>query len=168
MDIVLVFLLNTLVFTLAFIILSRRFDRQYSSRQFLSTVESEVQRIMASFNQTADENIRILEDRIETLNNLKREVGLLLERLETVKNAPISTSGGDVVVLAPPLPSPVVVNLPQGTVPEGQDPIQPEASDPRAMVMVLHRQGIESAVIAQRTGIPLGETELIIRLHGGL
>lgn len=177
MDVVLVFLLNTLVFAVAFIILSRRFDRQYNSRQFLGTVETEVQRIMSSFNQTADENIRVLEDRIETLKALKSEVTILLDRLDQAKNAPLASSQS----FQAAVPAPVLITAPleapvsqaEALVPpvesvEKQEVIEIPAQDPRAMVLYLHRQGIEAMAISQKTGVPLGETELIIRLHGGL
>ena len=183
MDIVLVLLLNVVLIVIGFLVIHARLHRQYNARNFLESIQSEVQRIMAAFNQSADDQIQILDDRIRQLQILKQESTELIRRLEEIKAGPAARTPSPWSAVAErPAPTPAVAAAAPAAPPVREsvpEPLEREAReaelrepeprdlDPREQVLVLHRQGMAPSIIVQRTGVPLGEVELIIRLAGG-
>jgi hypothetical protein len=157
MDVLVLFLLNVLLFIIFGLVLARRFERLYNSRTFLRKVEEEAHQIMTAFNQNSDEHLRILEDRIEKLTQLKTESDSLIKKLAWLKDEHIEARG----VVEPPK----TVYAPQV---ERRMPLGTENSgtlivDRKQQVINLFQAGLSSESISQKTGIPLGEVELILR-----
>ncbi len=152
----------------------------------LADLESEVNTMIQDLNAAGDQNVSLLEDRIETLRELIHRADLQIDELEekvrTLETRHIEqhvevdrddgiqeypavetqeSSEGDVH------PHPVEPSVEEEApiiFPFRRESAAEEAETPRQAVLRLHGQGVSSELIASRTGIAIGEVELIISL----
>lgn len=137
-----------------YFLLNRRISRVLDSDKLLEKVDEEISGLILDMNQTAERNILLIEDRINSLSNLIREadraVLLLSRELEKKKEEP--------VVYSHLARSRKVV----------REPAEPDENlSDKNRILDLHNQGLASHIIATRTGTSIGEVELIISLNSG-
>lgn len=182
------YILTTLVMLLMFGIWMRSLVvRRLKPERILSDLTGVVRNLIADLNQTGDHNISVLEDRIATLSDLIRradhqidDARMLLEHLSTgnyrvppasettPQDGPHDFDAGDAEDTtvesrsdhreAPVEPGPDLENQ------EREEPVGDEQSR-RSKVLSLYQQGVSADLIAARTGIAIGEVELIISLQ---
>jgi hypothetical protein len=162
--------------------------RRLQPQRVLADLEEEIHGIMSELNQTSDHNISILEDRIAQLRTVVHQADSQIEELEMrishlregypspevpQRNDFRSPDAGEDSVFPlqfgerqeenqnGPAVSPVSSN--------DDDPGVDEASQlsVRDQVLRFHRQGLSGEIIANRTGVAVGEVELIISLGEG-
>jgi hypothetical protein len=182
MDILILFLLNTLLFALAFIFLARRFHRLYNTQAFLMDIDREVKTIMTAFNQSADENIRILEDRIGALQKAKVEAETVIQKYAELRGdavVSIPLSNQRVFPSLPPvqnvesianeqkLETVIKVGVSTAIADDFSEATVANSASIKDQVIAYARMGLEAQLISQRLGVPFGEVQLIVRLNSG-
>jgi hypothetical protein len=187
------YLLLNLVFLLFFgWWLRRLIVRRLEPERILSDLEQEVQRIIQDLNAAGDQNVTLLEDRISGLRTLLQRADTQIDELDYKLRAleenrdhrpDLSAYGedeesGQATSTAGPAAGP---GMAPGTGPaaeppgEGEPPLvipfrrdipggEDVPADNRQRVLMLHGQGLSSDLIASRTGMAIGEVELIISL----
>lgn len=146
-------------------------------RRLLVDIEREVHELAIEINQTGDQTISVLEDRIAVARELLDSLELLLQRAE-VAPAPVEENPAkepSTEMLRPervevshgaeaPLKLSINAAASEGVVdeavPEDDAPI-----DPGTRVRQLYGEGLAPHQIARRTGLAIGEVELIISLR---
>jgi DNA-binding NarL/FixJ family response regulator len=174
MNSILVVVMNVGLAAVVYLLLVRRIDRKLEPGRVLDNIRSEIDGIIVELNQTTDRNIGLLEDRVNRLNGLLEQAD---RRLAVLKREIESRSGSterynDIVRRAPRTQQPHAAPAAEKTAAsDGEktgDPPANEASEGRAtrkkQIVELHRKGIASNIIANRTGTTVGEVELIISL----
>ncbi len=163
--------LNVLLIAVVYLIFRRKINRALEGSELIDMIKDEVNHLVVELNQTAERNIGIIEERIVRLQKLvgdaDRKIMLLGKESEKVK---FGAEIYDRLKKAAPIMRPVG----QPEIPSIGDPDR--ASDPDVAevpvvertaseeVLVLHRQGFDSRIIAARTGSTIGEIELIVSL----
>lgn len=150
-------------------------------QRILGDLESEIQRMVQDINTAGDQNVTVLEDRIESLKTLIRRADIQIEEMEqrlgeieTAKNEERSAEEEAFTIpfrREDPTPDETVkeprsVGEPT-SVEETRSDAEPRSdaeSTPRDHIIALHDEGVPSDVIASRMGIAIGEVELIISL----
>lgn len=169
------YLLFTLVTLLFFgLWLRRLIVRRLQPERILSDLDAEIQRMVRDINTAGDQNISVLEDRIESLKTLIRradiqidEMEQRLREIEAAKEEPPPIEEADPIddgvteEEAFTIPFQRDIESPTEAVPEEQR--EPDGT-PRDHIIALHDEGVPSDVIASRMGIAIGEVELIISL----
>lgn len=138
----------------------------------------EIRSLIAEINQAGDRNISVLEDRIAQLSELvdksDRQIDdarMMLEYLDSRSGFAAMPPAGAPPAAAPaPEPEPAASEPPASEPPASEPAESPEEDredgDTRDTVLTLYRQGLSQDLIASRTGIAIGEVELIISLQG--
>ncbi|TVR68349.1 MAG: hypothetical protein EA427_10565 [Spirochaetaceae bacterium] len=154
--------------------------RRLRPDRILSDLNTEIRTLIAEINQAGDRNISLMEDRITRLSELivrsDRQIDdarMMLEYLDSrgagakpadaeERGAPGNGAGPAAQAPAAPEPGPPEPSPPAPDKPEPDSPDR----DTRDTVLTLHRQGLSQELIAARTGVAIGEVELIISLRG--
>ena len=190
-------LLITQVVGLLFLywLLSRRIRRATDVTAHVAALRAEVGGLVAELNGTTDRNVRLLEDRVATVNELveKLDRKLRVLRRESARAmSPVVTvvpsERGDTATPVPATPAPVLAAAEGGAAtppPEQALAAAPPSSDSARLdqdptgeggaaeqsqtghIARLHRSGLIAAEIAQRLGVDVGEVELVIALRAG-
>ncbi|MFA7567847.1 MAG: hypothetical protein WCY01_12515 [Alkalispirochaeta sp.] len=164
------YLLLNLVFLLFFGWWLRRLVvRRLEPERILADLETEVQAVIQELNNAGDQNVSLIEDRIASLRTLLQRTDIQIDELETRlkeveehRYTALDEGGKDnsagTRASAPEEEEQAFV------IPFGRDARSDTEVDPRQQVLTLHGQGLSSDLIASRTGIAIGEVELIISL----
>jgi hypothetical protein len=158
--------------------LRNRLDREIADRDPAEEVREELQSIMVEINRATEQNVAILEDKIEQLSGLlkdaDRKIGLL--RRESEKNE-VSRQVYSRVFRAPSA-APSEGTQPRVHVPAGSKESDAQASSEtpgeeeaateslEARILRLSREGFSPEMIAGRVGSTASEVQLIISLAG--
>lgn len=154
--------------------------------RILGDLSNEIGELITELNQTGDHNVSVLEDRIMQLRDVVADADRQIEELSTlvehvqsqqsqqsrqsrqsqqVSEEPVytvsfSSSVGDHQPAdAQDDPGPLWESQPTEV-----DETSLEVLSPREQVRELHQQGLSSEIIAGKTGMAIGEVELIISL----
>jgi len=178
---------DLIILGIGFFVISRRLERQYGARTFLDRVEREANTIITEINATAERSIRIIENgmkEFETLrtdgektvsdlrtevSRIKVEIPLILANMPSMLTRPAPVAKRQPEVEQQPAVKPTT-GRPGPRKRETKTIEREEAEpvvEPRELVGTLYRQGFSTAVIAKKTGLSLGEVDLIIRVEGG-
>ncbi|MFP4373529.1 MAG: DUF6115 domain-containing protein [Spirochaetaceae bacterium] len=169
----LVVVMNVGLAAAVYLLLVRRIDRKLEPGRVVDRIRSEIDGIIVELNQTTDRNIGLIEDRVTRLNSLLEQAD---RRLAVLKREMESRRAGterynDILQRASRSRTGEGEAQPregEAPAPEAQSAGPQEASDSRTArrkeVVELHRKGIASNIIANRTGTTVGEVELIISL----
>ena len=152
--------LNGAFCLVVYLLFQARIRRALDAGEIVDRIRDEVNHMVVDLNQTTDRNVRLIEERIERLQDLlmkadkkvqlvsreyhRYEVGM--DVYDKLKKAAHSAETETVEVS----PSPGI-----------------EEVSLSSSVMALHRQGFDPRIIAGRLGKTLGEVELIISLNTG-
>lgn len=158
------YLLFTLFLFLAFAFWLRGLVIQrLRPERILADLKQEVQTLIADLNQAGDHNISLLEDRVSRLTDLieradqqiddaRMFLDILENRSDYEPQEPLETAQRADDVTEP------------DTREERSNEDIPESG--RDAVLALYRQGLSADLISARTGVAIGEVELIISLRG--
>ena len=154
---------NLLAIAIIYIIFRRKINRVLDGRELIDTIKDEVNHLVVELNQTTERNIGIIEERITRLQKLVREadrkIMLLGKESEKVK------FGAEVYDrLKKAAPFVHVVDPTEEDEPESLVETSSSERSSAEEVLELHRQGFDSRIVAARTGLTVGEVELIISL----
>lgn len=183
------FLINILILAVIYILLIRRINKLTNPERITETLSGDLDIILSEINQATERNILVIEDKISELEDIidKAEKRItLLKKVEVSAPplpkptvAPVEKTENTQLALDIPVAE---LEEPAGeltyshlnklntlggmvtsmTVPEKNDS---ESIDIKEKVISLHRNGIDSAIIASNVGINRGEVELIISLY---
>lgn len=175
--------LFTLLVLLVFFLWTRRLIiKRLDPERLLNDLNLEVQRMIQDLNATGDQNVSILEDRIETLKALIRRADTQIEemegRLREIEEQKLGETDSTETDSTEPAPKEPTFTLPFGHQPEEPNGVPtpppldepvPETTDtggssPRDRIVALYKEGMSSEIIAGRMGMAIGEVELIISL----
>ena len=150
-------------------IMSYRLYRKIDNKSFLRKVKEEISSLITQINETSDRNVQLLEHRLDklnrTLDDADNKITLLRYELDRKVVIPMdeNRSIGEVE-------EEIINESLEESVSETVDtiPIDVDSSlTQREKILLLHKQGISSSVIAIQTKATLGEVELIISLNRG-
>lgn len=175
-----------LIAGLLYIILSKKIDRARSGPEVMKQIRSEVNQMIVELNQTADRNIGLVEQRIQSLTDLleqaDRKIKILQREIDRYSRSVETYSSIKPRSVTPAVPPSTASNtrtreslhssssgLPSQ---RNGDAIQSEASEPpvkqktkREQIIALYNQGISVDLIASRVNSTVAEVELIISIH---
>lgn len=163
-------LLGWIIFLVVFRIVVRRAVRP---TRILGEIEAEIDSLVTELNGTTERNIRLLEEAILRLKRVTDEADKRLRIMQGQMKKREEESPPprpDYTHLASRKPiSLKVVEEEREEVASDQSPVEKSLPDDangdiRDSIIRLHRQGIDSRLIASRVGRPVGEVELIISL----
>lgn len=150
--------------------------RRLAPERLLGDLRREVQELVGELNQTGDRHITLMEDRINTLHELLRDADHQIDDLRLVLEAHHAIGDGRTSNnREEPLgvgESPEEAPVPQDSDPSREDLSRETHEEPAVESTVeyvrrLGDQGLSSDVIAQKTGVAIGEVELILSLRRG-
>jgi len=125
-------------------------------------LQSEINELVLELNQTADRNINILEEKINTLTMLLKDadkrIKILKNESDKVKSEPVTYNS-----LGKIQDNQTAFNVPE----KKQIKKQIVEVNKKDRIIELHNNGFTSPVIASRVGLTVGEVELIISLVEG-
>lgn len=132
----------------------------------IKELESEVNDLVLEFNQTADRNINILEEKIKTLTNIlhdaDKRIKILGTESEKIKSEPVTYNQ-----LGQINGNQISADTTLIQEKKKQSPKQLVETNKKDRIVELHNNGFTSPVIATRVGLTVGEVELIISLVEG-
>ncbi|OQY39995.1 MAG: hypothetical protein B6229_02705 [Spirochaetaceae bacterium 4572_7] len=153
-------------------IMNYKLHKKIDNKSFLRGVKEEISSLITQINETSDRNVQLLEHRLDklnrTLDEADRKITLLRYELDRKIDIPLNE---DTLLRDA---HNIVKEQIQGLEPE----IEPEVEvtiikdegsslSKRERILLLHKQGISSSVIASQTKVTIGEVELIISLNRG-
>ncbi|MFN2311823.1 MAG: DUF6115 domain-containing protein [Spirochaetia bacterium] len=156
MNIFVVLGLNLVALAIGFLVLSSRLDRRVGSEQVIDEIRREVGSLLVELNQTTEQNIALIEERIDQLNEAVQKADqriTLLDR-ETERKQEGGELYTDIIKRSAERRRRDTVVSPEAT-----------AESTTEQILSLHRKGIAPNIIANRVGSTVGEIELIISLH---
>jgi hypothetical protein len=136
-------------FFILFILLKRRIDRRIAPSDMVREVRNELNSIMVELNRITNQNIGLIEDKI---NQLKEFLTKADKRLSLLKREEEKHEVSKHSYLK------IVQNQPENRPTNKPADIQKE-------VIRLHREGFTPGIIAGHIGTTIGEVELIISLE---
>lgn len=161
MTLSIVLLLNLAGWALFILIFRLILRRTVRPERILEQIEAEIGSLLTDLNGTTERNIRLLEETIRRLRSeleqADKRIRILQGESERQKAEESRPPAAEYTHLASRKPIKLEV-LPDEPAPEESD------TDIRASILKLHRQGLDSRIIAVQVGRPLGEVELIISL----
>lgn len=163
-------LLGWIIFLVVFRIVVRRAVRP---TRILGEIEAEIDSLVTELNGTTERNIRLLEEAILRLKRVTDEADKRLRIMQgqmkkREEESPPPRPDYSHLASRKPI-SLKVVEEEREEVASDQSPVEKSLPDDangdiRDSIIRLHRQGIDSRLIASRVGRPVGEVELIISL----
>lgn len=163
MNIVLILIICTIYSFILYFILKTRIDSRVNNKKFLREVREEISSLVTQINETSDRNVTLLENRLERLNSLLAEADTKIALLKNnikVNNEPVIQSRKVVEVKEEVKTTPkerLDINLVEDD----------KSLSTKERIILLHKQGISTSVIARKTESTIGEVELIITLNRG-
>ncbi len=155
-DLFILIILQIFGFALIFIILIRKINKSQNYNAIIDKVKLELSSIMVEINHTTEQNIRLIEDKINSLSNLlsnaDKKINIL--KRETAKHE-VSNKVYDKILLSKKETSNGNELKPDNTANEVN--IQDKA-------FKLFNEGFSKEIIAGKLGVTIGEIELIISL----
>ncbi|MBN2532496.1 MAG: hypothetical protein JXB88_06365 [Spirochaetales bacterium] len=138
-------------FVILYLILKRKIEKSINPRALIDEIRVEVDRIIVELNNTTERNISLIEDRMNQLSGLleKADKKILLLNRE-IEKYEVSKNYSNI--------------LQKAKKSDVSDKKETEETDIKEKVLKFHREGFSPAVIANHTGLPVGEVELIISL----
>lgn len=183
------FLINILILAVIYIILRRRLDKLSDPQRMTDSLTGDLDIILSEINQATERNILVIEDKVSELEEIieiaEKRITLLRKAAAAeimpkmkppaepaaVSPSPEPESGRQLAFEIPTAEltyshlnklntmSDMVTSM---SVPEKNNA---ESGDMKEKIISLHRNGIDSAIIASNVGINRGEVELIIALY---
>lgn len=156
--------LNVGFFGLFFVYFRRQLKKKINPDNLLNEINEEINHVLIQLNNVTDRNIGLLESRITSLKEILEQVDKKItyyhKEMKKAEAEPIVYSH---LVKKKPGNSAQYVALKE---PEVKEVDKPKVKPMKTQVLELYRQGFSPDVIASRTGVALGEVELIISLTG--
>jgi len=164
--------IGALIAGIVYILLAKKIEREKSEPEVLRQIRSEVNQMIVELNQTADRNIGLVEQRIETLNHLlertDRKIKLLQRESDRYSQSLDTYSRMKPKIVKPPAgigSGPTFFSShEEGSAPSHKQD-NPEKKDRKNMILELFKQGISPDLIASRVNSTVAEVELIISIH---
>jgi len=150
-SVLLIVALQTAGFFLLYLLLGRRMQRRLDSADTVQKVKEELTSIMVELNRTTDQNIGVVEDKIQQLKEL---IATAEKRIALLSRESRKQSAG----------TEVYSRLAEQQLAQEKKP-KPEQRREAGLqeeVIRLHREGFSPGVIAGHVGTTVGEVELII------
>lgn len=146
-------------------VLSRRINKKIDNKTFLNSVKEEISSLITQINETSDRNVLLLENRLEKLNSLLSSADSRISKLKNVIDDSLKIKDEEiksekVYIALEPEPEPE----PEKIIEQKQIVEDDPSLSRRERILLLHKQGISSTVIANQTKATIGEVELIISL----
>lgn len=166
MDFLFLLLIDAGILTIFYLVFKKNIARALNSRERVKELETEINKLLAQFNNAADRNITILEERVLKLEDLIRRADQRIKLLqqtpvpkpEVSVNEPFQLRDRPAAAYAYPTKTqdqlqaaPIVV---KSRSEEGRD----------EKVVRLHREGMGIDSIAHHLGISTTEVKLILRM----
>jgi hypothetical protein len=160
MDFLLLFALNSGSMVLLYYFLKRKVDKTYNQGVFLDRVEKEVGTIITELNQTTERNIQLIENKLDSLRSLSTKVDYVIRQAEE----DLGRLQDEAEILRRRDRSPGQPHYNQPRVPKiEEEPLDPREQKKR-QVSQLVLQGLELSEVSEKTGMSIGEIELIMAL----
>ncbi|MBN2618860.1 MAG: hypothetical protein JXR64_11175 [Spirochaetales bacterium] len=145
--------------------MSRRINKKIDNKTFLNSVKEEISSLITQINETSDRNVLLLENRLEKLNSLLSSADSRISKLKNVIDDSLKIKDEEiksekVYIALEPEPEPE----PEKIIEQKQIVEDDPSLSRRERILLLHKQGISSTVIANQTKATIGEVELIISL----
>ena len=160
-----------------YVLLRRRIDRAINASDPAQDLRDELSSVMVEINRTTEQNVILIEDRIDQLKRLMAEADKKIRLLHrenekndvsrqvytNIRRKPRPAEAAPPAIDTTPQPvSPATADSDDaGLTPDRASP--PESLDTR--VLRLSREGFSAQDIATRLGSTVGEVELIISLN---
>lgn len=161
--------INLILLALLYIRLIREIEKNRRSSALLEEIRDDAEEIVREINQVTDRNIAVIEHRIGELKGkiveADKRISLLQKHAE--KESREQQTYTQLKESRPVLPS-VQFDKLRKKVPESESTIQESSGGQslRERVLDLQRKGFSQQVIAQKTGVSVGEIDLMISLSG--
>ena len=157
-DLFILIILQIFGFALIFIILIRKINKSQNYNAIIDKVRIELNSIMVEINHTTEQNIRLIEEKINSLSNLlsnaDKKINIL--KRETAKHE-VSNKVYDKILL----------NKKENKN-ENRKEIKPDDTDKENNIqdraLKLFYEGFSKEIIAGKLGVTIGEIELMISL----
>ena len=153
-------------------VLNKKINKKIENKTVLKDVKEEINLLITQINETSDRNVLLIENRLERLNSLLSASDIKLSKLksaivEKVPNPVDSNNTIELEVVEESTTEEVKLDTPfNEKVDETIIKDNPSLTR-RERILLLHKQGISSSVIASQTRSTIGEVELIISLSRG-
>jgi len=156
MNIFVVLGLNLVALAIGFLVISSRLDRRVGSEQVIDEIRREVGSLLVELNQTTEQNIALIEERIDQLNEAVQKADQRITLLD--RETERKQEGGE-------LYTDIIKRSAERRRRDTVVPPEATAESTTDQILSLHRKGIAPNIIANRVGSTVGEIELIISLH---
>jgi hypothetical protein len=156
MNIFVVLGLNLVALAIGFLVISSRLDRRVGSEQVIDEIRREVGSLLVELNQTTEQNIALIEERIDQLNEVVQKADQRITLLD--RETERKQEGGE-------LYTDIIKRSAERRRRDTVVPPEATAESTTDQILSLHRKGIAPNIIANRVGSTVGEIELIISLH---
>ena len=140
--------LNICLLAVFYILFQRKFSPELKQRKVVEELKRDINNIIVEMNSTADRNIDIIENRIETLKELIEKADKRITLLK--KDSRLDNEAIKIQVSDKPINSIKI----------------PKKLSFKEQVLDLYGKGIEAKLIAAKLEANIGEVELIISLSG--
>ncbi|RKX91406.1 MAG: hypothetical protein DRP59_07845 [Spirochaetes bacterium] len=146
--------INAIVVLVIYLNLKRQLRKSTDAASILDEIREDVEGLIVEINQITDRNVSIIEDKIKQLNQLLQGAD---KRITLLKRE------GD----NNPIEMPRYNDLKKSSIKEIEHVRSEQKISKKEQVLGLHRNGFSPGIIASKTGISIGEVELIISLSSG-
>lgn len=164
---IIILIVCTIYSFILYFVLRSRIDSNLNNKKFLREVREEISSLVTQINETSDRNVTLLENRLEKLTNLIDQADIRISGLK--KEIKVQK----VHVIEDPKTRPLEFNPPEPV----NKPISEEldidivddntALTRKERIILMHKQGISTSIIARKTESTVGEVELVISLNKG-
>lgn len=146
--------INAIVVLIIYLGLKRQLRNSTGAAGLLDEIRDDIEALIVEINQITDRNVSIIEDKVKQLNQLLEgaDKRITLLKREGDKNS---------------IEMPRYNDLKKSSVKEIEHVRSEQKISKKEQILGLHRNGFSSGIIASKTGISIGEVELIISLSSG-
>ncbi len=158
-------------------ILDIKLKKSVKNKNFLREVHEEINSLITQINETSDRNVLLVENRLEKLNNLiydsDKKIIILKEILSDANNKIINNKEKDEPATTSSEKQPLEIEIEDEEMIDTEEPIvnksikDDSSLSKKDRIILLHKQGISSAVIARQTDSTIGEVETTISIDRG-
>jgi hypothetical protein len=142
-----------------YFLLSRNLEKKIRSSRVFERIRKELEELLFEINQTTDRNITVMEDRIDKMKKLIDRAEALSDKVERVR--PVREKAPELETVRLDIKRAVTVTDPLFA----QEELPEETTDVRQSIVMMHFQGMDSRLIARKTGKTVGEVDLIISME---
>ncbi len=146
--------INAVVILIIYLSLRSHVRKSTEAGHILDEIREDVEALIVEINQITDRNVSIIEDRVKQLN-------LLIEGAD--KRITLLKRGDEKNAEEVPRYN----SLKKTGLTDIEHIRNEQKMSKREQVVDLHRKGFSSGIIASKTGISIGEVELIVSLAAG-